>query len=192
MAKAGACFRSPRNLDNPQCRRCVGATKLGALGKSSWGHPGSLLIVQLETSGPGSRDMLATDCLQLGADQTSGFARTHRPASVRRSASSVCAWHSSILGDRQGFSACSDARSDVVQSLSRVRLSAIPWTAAHQASLSFTVSQSLLKLMSIESVMPSNHLILCRPPSSGSFPKCRLFASGGQSTGALGGKKMNN
>ena len=39
--------------------------------------------------------MLATDCLQLGADQTSGFARTHRPASVRRSASSVCAWHSS-------------------------------------------------------------------------------------------------
>ena len=52
------------------------------------------------------------------------------------------------------------------------------WTAAHQASLSFTVSQSLLKLMSIESVMPSNHLILCCPllllPSV--FPSIRVFS----------------
>ena len=47
--------------------------------------------------------------------------------------------------------------------LSRVRLFATPWTAAHQASLSFAISQSLLKLMSTESVMPSNHLILCHP-----------------------------
>ena len=51
----------------------------------------------------------------------------------------------------------------VVQSLSRVRLCATPWTAAHQASLAFTISWSLLKPESIESVMPSNHLILCRP-----------------------------
>ena len=50
-----------------------------------------------------------------------------------------------------------------VQSLSRVRLFAIPWIAAHQASLSSTNSQSPLKLMSIESVMPSSHLIPCRP-----------------------------
>ena len=50
-----------------------------------------------------------------------------------------------------------------VQSLSHVQLFATPWTAAHQASLSITNSQSLLKLMSIKSVMPSNHLILCRP-----------------------------
>jgi len=50
-----------------------------------------------------------------------------------------------------------------VQSLSSVQLSATPWTAARQASLSITNSQTLLKLMSIESVMPSNHLILCRP-----------------------------
>ena len=50
-----------------------------------------------------------------------------------------------------------------VQSLSRVRLFVTPWTAACQASLSFTNSQSLLKLMSIESVMPSTHLIHCRP-----------------------------
>ena len=50
-----------------------------------------------------------------------------------------------------------------VQLLSCVRLFATPWTAAHQASLSITNSQNLLKLKSIESVMPSNHLILCRP-----------------------------
>ena len=50
----------------------------------------------------------------------------------------------------------------VVQSLSHVWLFVTPWTAAHQASLSFTISWSLLKLMSIESVMPSNHSILCR------------------------------
>ena len=51
----------------------------------------------------------------------------------------------------------------VVQSLSYVRLSVTPWTAAHQASLSFTTSWSLLKHTSIELVVPSNHLILCRP-----------------------------
>ena len=52
----------------------------------------------------------------------------------------------------------------IIQLLSRV--SAAPWTAARQASLSFTMSQSLLKPMSIESVMPPNHLILCRSPLS--------------------------
>ena len=67
----------------------------------------------------------------------------------------------------------------IVKSLSHVRLFATPWTAAHQASLSITNSQSLLKLMSIESVMPSNHLILCRPlfllPSV--FPTIKVFSS---------------
>ena len=66
-----------------------------------------------------------------------------------------------------------------VQSLSRVRLFATPWTTAHQASLSITSSWSLLKLMSIESVMPSNHLILCRPllllPSI--FPSITIFSN---------------
>ena len=51
----------------------------------------------------------------------------------------------------------------VVQLLSQIRLFATPWTAARQASLSFAISQSLLKLIFIESVMPSSHLILCRP-----------------------------
>jgi len=66
-----------------------------------------------------------------------------------------------------------------VQSLSCVQLFAIPWTAAYQASLSISNSQSLLKLMSIELVIPSNHLILCRslllPPSV--FPSIRVFSS---------------
>ena len=57
----------------------------------------------------------------------------------------------------------SSVQFSTVQSLSRVRLFAIPWIAAHQASLSITKSRSSLKLKSIESVMPSSHLILCRP-----------------------------
>ena len=65
-----------------------------------------------------------------------------------------------------------------VQSLSCVQLFATPWTAAHPASLSITSSQSFLKLMSIELVMPSNYLILCRPllllPSN--FPSIRVFS----------------
>ena len=69
------------------------------------------------------------------------------------------------------------------------RLLATLWTAALQPSLSITNSQSLLKLMSIESEMPSNHLILCVPfsshlqsfPASGSFPVSQSFTSGGQS-----------
>ena len=66
-----------------------------------------------------------------------------------------------------------------VQSLSHVQLFATPWTAACQASLSITNARSLLKLMSIESVMPSNHLILCCPllllPSV--FPSIRVFSN---------------
>ena len=79
-----------------------------------------------------------------------------------------------------------------VQLLSCVWLFATPWTTAHQVSLSITSSWSLLKLMSIESVMTSNHLILvpfCLSfssqsfPASGSFPMSQFFTSGGQSTG---------
>ena len=67
----------------------------------------------------------------------------------------------------------------VVQSFSHIQLFANPWTIAHQAFLSFTTSWSLLKLMSIESVMPSNRLMPCRPllllPSI--FPSSRVFSS---------------
>ena len=72
----------------------------------------------------------------------------------------------------------------VIQLLSQVTpwtsaLSVTPWTAAHQASLSITISQSLLNLMSIESVMPSNHLILCSPLLflSSIFPSIRVFSN---------------
>ena len=79
-----------------------------------------------------------------------------------------------------------------VQLLIRVPLFVTPCTAAHQASLSFTKSWSLLKFISTESVMLSSHFILCHPlllllsifPASGSFPVNWLFTSGGQNTGA--------
>ena len=79
-----------------------------------------------------------------------------------------------------------------VQSLSLVLLFVTPWTTACQAPLSSIISQSLLKFMSIKSVMLSNHLMLCRPllllpfqsfPASRSFPTSQLFASGGQNIG---------
>ena len=86
----------------------------------------------------------------------------------------------------------------VVQLLSSDRLFVISWTAAslsgRQASLSFTISRNLLKLMCIESMMPINHLSICPSvipfscpqtfPASGSFPMRWPFTSGGQSTGA--------
>jgi len=80
----------------------------------------------------------------------------------------------------------------LVQSFSCVQLFATPSTAAHQASLSITNSQSLLKLTSIELLMPSNHLILCQPllflpsifPSIGSFLMIQFFSSAVQSIGA--------
>ena len=78
-----------------------------------------------------------------------------------------------------------------VQLLSHVWLFVTPWNAAHQVSLSIANSQNLFKPMSIESVMPSNHLILCCPlllpssifPASGSFKMSQFFTSGGQSIG---------
>ena len=80
----------------------------------------------------------------------------------------------------------------VVQSLSHVWFFETPWTAACKASLSFIISQSLLKFMSIESVTPPNHLIFCHPllllssifPSIRCFSMSQLFASGGQRIGA--------
>ena len=77
------------------------------------------------------------------------------------------------------FSVSAAAQRIVLQSLSHIPLSATPWTPARQASLSFTISWSLLRLMSIETVMPSNHLILCHPllllPST--FPSIRVFSN---------------
>ena len=85
----------------------------------------------------------------------------------------------------------SDFQLSSAQLHSCVCLFATPWTTARQASLSITNSWSLLKLMSVKLVMPSNHLIPCHPfssclqyfPTSGSFPVSQFFASGGQSIG---------
>ena len=86
-------------------------------------------------------------------------------------------WEVILSIERDPISDVQSIRS--VQSLSRVQLFVTSWNVAHQASLSITNSQSLLKLKSIESVMPSNHLILCRPllllPSI--FPSIRVFSS---------------
>ena len=88
---------------------------------------------------------------------------------------------------------CNIVQFSSVQSLSCVQLFATPWIAAGQASLSITISQSSLRLKSIESVIRSSHLILCRPllllpsicPSIRVLQMSQLFASGGQSIGVL-------
>ena len=100
-------------------------------------------------------------------------------------------WYDSTTLENMHKNHFSSVQFSSVQSLSHVQLFAAPWIAAHQVSLSITNSWSLLKLMPIESVMPSNHLILCCPflllppipPASGSFPLSQLFAWGGQSIG---------
>ena len=83
-----------------------------------------------------------------------------------------------LCGPAEFWHPCYDSFSSV-QSLSRVQLFATPWTAARQASLTITNSWSSPKLMSVESVLPSNHLILCRPllllPST--FPSFRIFSN---------------
>ena len=83
--------------------------------------------------------------------------------------------------DTQRTAPCptSDVDHSVVQLLSRLQLFVTPWTAARQASLSFTISWSLLTLKSIKSMMPSNHLILCRPflLLSSIFPSIWVFSS---------------
>ena len=80
----------------------------------------------------------------------------------------------------------------VVQLLSHVQLFATPWTVAHQDSLSFTISRSLLRFMSIESVMLSSHLILCCPLLllSSVFPNIRVFSS--ESTPHIGWPKYGS
>ena len=98
--------------------------------------------------------------------------------------------HDALISCKQNKNKGSDQLS-AVQLLSRFSLPETPWTAVHQASLSMTKSWSLLKLMSSESVMPFNHLILCHPffshfqyfPESESFQMSRFFISSNQSIG---------
>ena len=90
----------------------------------------------------------------------------------------LCAWVHKLMAFFRGGTCTTWVQAGSVQLLSHVRLFVTPWTAALQAFLSITNSRSLLRLMSVESVMPSSHLILCRPlllPSI--FPSIRVFSS---------------
>ena len=120
---------------------------------------GSFYSPRVETGGPRAQEVLTRrPCNQ---DHQHLRPLTHLTGKACRQSS----WHAVV--------------SQSVQSLSRVRLFATPWTAVHQASLSIINSRSLLKLTSIESVMPSNHLILCHPllllPPI--FPSIRVFSN---------------
>ena len=104
-----------------------------------------------------------------GRLQTIGLQRTRHDRATSLSLSILNRWYTTYVSHIVV----------VVQFLSRVLLFVTPWTAACQASLSFTISRSLLKLMFIKSVMPSNHLILCHPllllPSI--FPSIKVFSN---------------
>ena len=115
------------------------------------------------------------------------FPLNNPPALLPLALAKVVTWPS------DKYPSCPESNlSCVVELLSRVWLFVIPWTEAHQASLSLSISQSLLKLMSTDSVMPSHHPILCHPllPLPSVFPSIRVFSSesastsGGQSIGA--------
>ena len=138
---------------------------------------------------PGGRhgNLLQYSCLENSMDRRAWQATVHRIAKNMTEAT--------LLMDKQWQRVDTEPLSLVVVQLpSCVQLFAIPWTAACQASLSFTISWGLPKLMSIELVMPSNYLILCCLllllsylqffPASGSFPLSPFFASGGQNIGA--------
>ena len=88
-------------------------------------------------------------------------------------------WKTSLSKNHHWGLGFQDTNFAIVWSQNHDQLFATPWTAAHQASLSFTVFQSLLKLVSIELVMPSHHLILCRPLLllSSIFPSIRIFSN---------------
>ena len=126
-----------------------------------WDSPGRILVWVAIPSSRVSSPPRSQNCVSMSPLLASGFFTTS------------ASWFSSV------------------QSLSRVWLFVTPRIAAHQASLSITNSWNLLKPMSIESVMPSNHLILCHPllllpptpPSIRSCPMSQLFAWGGQSIG---------
>ena len=161
----------------------------------------------LSRIGEGNGNPLQCSCLENPRDGGAWWAAIYGIAQswVRlkqlSSSSSSCCFYSSIFHlfyeafswqvDRNLCAPLYAEGLNSVQSLSCVQLFETPWTTAGQASLSITNSWSLLKLMSIESMMPSNHLILCRPlllllqsfPAWGSFLMSQFFASGGQSFG---------
>ena len=118
------------------------------------------------------------------AGHTDAWSRSQCPGSAQKKGALLSIASGYLMGYCWPWLASLSSRikvdSNVVQPLSRLQLFVTPWTAARQASLSFTVSWSLLKLMSIQSVMLSDHIILCHLllllPSI--FPSIRVFSSG--------------
>ena len=115
---------------------------------------------------------------------TRGIVKKQEVAKLESGRTALCClWGPNTAGrSREGMESVNEIchlGGHSVQSLSRVQLFATPWTAAHQASLSITISWGSLKLMSIETVMPSNHLILYRPLLllSSIFPSIRVFSN---------------
>ena len=142
---------------------------------SKWGFPGGsvgnaggmgLIPGSGRCSARGHKNLLQYSCLENPMDRGVWWARVHEVARVGHDRAT-----------KRPLSPFSQFNS--VQSLSRIWLFATSWTAAHQASLFITISQSLLKLMSIESVMSSNHLVLCHPLFllASIFPSIRVFSN---------------
>ena len=146
-------------LVNELCRGL--SDKESACNAGDAGDTGSIPGLGI-SPGEGNSNLLQLSCLKNPMDRGAWWATVH---GVTKS------WTPVSMYSLRSFSS--------VQLLSRVQLFATPWTAALQASLSITNSQGLLKLMSIESVMPSNHPILCHPllllPSI--FPNIKVFSS---------------
>ena len=197
-------LRKPPAIGTEDARGCVRVLKYFLLLKAGWspsvlpqraklGQGTGIHTSQPDVPRTSALAMHSTKCSELptalsvyslGSHGTGGWSR--RQPSPLLPIKAYPQWPQNLLTSQSLSSVTS------VQSLSRVRLPETPWTAARQASLSITNSRSPPKPMSIESVMPSNHLILCCPfsscrqsfPASRSFPMNQFFLSGGPSNGA--------
>ena len=152
------------------------------LKRTSGDFPSSTWIgICLPVQGPWVRSLVQEDSMHHGAAEPVGhtYWSPHALETVlhnkRSPCSEKCLPHNKDLTQPQ-VNRWTKGQFGSVQLLSRVRLFETPWAAARQASLSITNSQSLLKLMSIKSVMPSNHLILSSP-SPPAFPSFRVFSN---------------
>ena len=122
-------------------------------------------------------------CFSCSAFQTWWLFYIYNTSEIELDTFQVLYSHMWLMAANSGRCRCLNSclvntSASVVHSFRRVQLFATPWTVARRASLSFTISRSLLKLMSIESVMSSSHLMLCCPPLPASvFPSIRVFSN---------------
>ena len=143
----------------------VKISRIGSAGKESACSTGDsgLIPGSGRSPGEGKGNPLQYSCLENPMDRGAWWAAVHEVAVSDMTERLWLSLSLSVLYSRSLLVIYFIYQFSSVQSLSRVRLFVTPWITAHQASLSITNSRSSLKLMSIESVMPSSHLILCRP-----------------------------